>query len=160
MAPEGFGLAVFTKLRHAEREEMTLIELIIFILNLGFVVAVSILFGQAGGPVAAVGAAVVAIGFLAFFYWALFTVDAIFRRWHPRIPSCENGVCNAEDYKWVPGKGEFLVCRCKCGTTYIFKGRKFMLLSPDGSERPFMRKTLFGTWKPDEGAVEGQADVS
>ena len=72
--------------------------------------------------------------------------------WHrrkPVNPICKNGICQSDDYRCVDLWNHHLKYQCKCGTTYVAKGRQFLEVLPDGTLKPFMRKRRFGDWEPD-----------
>ena len=116
---------------------MTLIELIIFIANVGFIAA-ACLFGAQYGLLGAIVGGIAGIAILVVFYATLLAVAAWLHQFYPAQPLCRNGACGLGDYEWLPSKDGFLVCRCKCGCCYIIKGHRFLELLSDGSTRPFM----------------------
>jgi hypothetical protein len=129
---------------------MTLIELIFFLVNLGIVVSACMVGAHWYGPVGAIVGGIGAIAALVAFYGTVFGVAACLDRCFPRRPKCRNGRCGLGDYKWLPREDGFSAYRCKCGCWYIMNGRRFLELLPDGTTKPFMRRTVFGCWKRDD----------
>jgi hypothetical protein len=73
------------------------------------------------------------------------------------LPSCRQDKCHrfGQDYVWRLGtlfgyesRGIYLY-RCRCGDTYIRKGKRFMSLLPDESMRPYKKLVGFRTWVDD-----------
>jgi len=88
-------------------------------------------------------------GFAVFFVGMLalgFLGDVAFRG-VPIRPRCRNGRCGAADYQMETVDGHLMMV-CKCGDRYRRRGRRFMIVNPDGSEAPFM------VWRPFRGWFE------
>jgi hypothetical protein len=73
------------------------------------------------------------------------------------LPLCRQGKCHrlGQDYVWRIGtlfgyetKGIYLY-KCKCGDTYIREGKRFMVLLPDDTRRPYKKLLGFRKWVDD-----------
>jgi hypothetical protein len=130
---------------------MTIIELLFFMTNLAFVIAACLFGAHAFGFVGAVSAAIAALACEILFYSALAAIGKMLQRFYPAFPVCRNGKCGTEDYTCLRSEASFAVYVCKCGNTYINVRRRFLELLPNGTERRFMRRTVFGKWMADNG---------
>ena len=117
---------------------MTLIELIFFIINAGFLAAAmlagAILHGATGTFLALIAGAVLLVAVYRVLVW----LGGWLHGSHPAQPACGNGACGVGDYEWLTPRDGCLVCRCRCGLCYVIKGQRFLELLADGTTRPFM----------------------
>jgi uncharacterized membrane protein YuzA (DUF378 family) len=129
---------------------MTLIELAF----VSFCVCVGLGGGYFGftnyGWIGAVLGAGAGLSGAFFFVEGLAKVTSMWHTRHPIRPICRNGTCQAADYEWVESWQGYPVCRCKCGTKYTYRGRRFLEILPDGTLKRFMRKGALRGWKRDE----------
>lgn len=131
---------------------MTLIELLFFIANciIGVILAaavhaktgnlwLAVLSGAVGFGIGVVVCLAVSRA-LDFWYWLF-----------PLRPNCKQGTCGAKDYRWDielsrTTKGDVFICHC--GDKYIRNHGRFDELLPDGSTKPYMRRSfLFRAWR-------------
>lgn len=92
---------------------------------------------------------VLGIGLGSLTYWTLCRLMDMWDAKRPLRPICKNGRCAAADYALIALR-ENGVFYCRCGTTYIRKGLRFMELNEDGSCTPYMRRRWFlGKWEKD-----------
>jgi hypothetical protein len=137
---------------------VTLIELIVFLINVAMGVAISCL---AGGRYGLTGYIVgFPIGFVSLIcvLAAMAWLDDMWRRGRPSFPVCRNGKCRAGEYRYSQVEGR-LVCRCQCGTEYKRAGRRFSEVLPDGSIRPYLVWRAFRGWYPDDEANADQSRI-
>jgi hypothetical protein len=82
---------------------------------------------------------------------ALGSPFGIWYKCRPLRPPCRNGKCKAGDYQLLRATTDGSVFQCQCGDKYFRLGRtgRFLEILPDGSLRPYMRRTPFGKWQPD-----------
>jgi hypothetical protein len=131
------------------RTGATLFELLLAAACIGSGVVLAISIGGRFGAIGYVGgfiggvvglfACVAALGFFIVFAVGLLTGI-------PEFPECSNGKCRVRpkfdsDYRYEMIDGQ-LAARCKCGTAYVKKGRRFLRLHDDGTLGKYM------IWKP------------
>lgn len=63
-------------------------------------------------------------------------------------PPCPDMVCTPEDYVWIGGFEDCLVCQCKCGTKFVHRGHSFDILNEDGSTAPYRKWKRRKGWIP------------
>ena len=131
---------------------MTLIEIVIFLINAGFVFLVSFvsyhacaklthnnIFGAIAG-----GTAFICGIWLVVKFWRIMRVSV--RKWYqvfPLRPPCRKGVCKSENYRWDMKSSSFFkgdIFVCNCGDRYIRKGCCFDEILADGSRKPYMQR--------------------
>jgi hypothetical protein len=84
--------------------------------------------------------------------YALWLLAELYYRFRPLRPTCRRGKCQADEYeiKVVVKEGSWeSENRCKCGDTYVRRGKRSMLLGPDGSTQPYMLRRPYHNWEPD-----------
>ena len=73
------------------------------------------------------------------------------------LPLCRQGKCYrlGQDYVWrlgtlfgYEGKGIYLY-KCRCGDMYIREGKRFTVLLPDDTTRPYKKLVGFRKWEDD-----------
>ena len=116
--------------------------------------------GLIGLPVGFLGGVGVAYGA----YWLFLST---LNWWMPELPRCLCGNSGPDAYefeRWGEDKDGSvhpteewekdsigLVERCRrCGRRYLKTPRRFRLVLPDGSLRPYLMHTTFGRWKPEK----------
>lgn len=85
-------------------------------------------------------------------------ISAGAKRWHrwcmshPDCPVCRRGKCSATDFEQYQFTQEGVIYRCRCGDPYLRKGRRFLEILPNGSQRPYMVRKAFCGWQRDDNA--------
>ena len=129
------------------KKGVTLIEILVVFLLLFLFVTGAVIggrrFGVLGYPLGAIG--LIASFFLVALFLSL--IEHLAVGGIPRIPRCRRGVCRKRDYSVVnisEGRWGF---RCKCGDTYNKLGRRFVSLSDEGIETPYLKWIPFRGWR-------------
>lgn len=136
------------KARFGNAHGATLIGLLAILLLIGFVVAGVHLFGWLRG---------VAAGVLVFFVTG--STLALVRDGFegvPRLPKCLNGCCRGPGL--LLGHGDYTIEKiggeynrvCQCGIRHKRSGRRFVVVSEDDTEIPYLVWRPFRGWFPDQ----------
>jgi hypothetical protein len=131
---------------------MTLIEILFFLICLAAGVFTGhwclVHYGWLGGGV----------GLILGFGGAMVVFRAIARiayQWHIRSgvrPGCPGKGCGGKEYSSVEYKNGDLIWSCDCGRKFVRRKRKFLQIEPDGTLKPYMKKSILRGWVADPDA--------
>lgn len=73
-----------------------------------------------------------------------------------RIPKCHNGCCHGPS-TFSGDEGDYEICqegdsfyrKCKCNNKYQLRGRRFMIITENGTEKPYLIRRCFKGWCKD-----------
>ncbi len=129
------------------KKGVSLIEILILFLLLFLGVTGAVIggrrFGVLGYPLGAISL------IASFFLLALFAslIEHLAVVGIPSIPPCRRGPCRKRDYSVVKLSEGRWAFRCKCGDTYDKLGRRFVSLSNEGIETPYLKWIPFRGWR-------------
>ncbi len=126
---------------------VTLIEILVLFLLLFLGVTGALIggawFGVLGYPLGAIS--LIASFFLVALFLSL--IEHLAVGGIPRIPRCRRGPCRKRDYAVVKISEGRWAFRCKCGDIYDKLGRRFVSLSDEGIETPYLKWIPFRGWR-------------
>ena len=134
-------------MRRTNKSGVTLIEIILVVLLIFLFVTGSITGGREYGILGYLLGGLVFVA--SFFLFVLFVglIEGLAVGGIPRIPVCRQGKCRKGDYSPVKITERRWAVRCKCGDIYDKVGRRFVSLTKEGVETPYLKWIPFMGWK-------------
>ena len=114
---------------------MTLIELSFFCVN----ILLAVILGSYGwAHYSWIGLIVGGIVGIILLPLSTKIIMRVFPGRRPRHPICSNGLCSEKDYTWIRQVGSIPVCKCRCGTEFVHKGKCFVRVGTNDVFKPYM----------------------
>lgn len=133
---------------------MTLIELLIVVFTMSGAITGAIL-GAKHGAIWGVGGFVLG-GMAGFLLYVILMFPIVWIvMWFGLPACCADSKHDKHLLRRIRSTSEGTMWRCDCGKTYLetrarlTRGRRFLEVLPDATLRPYMRRSVFGRWRPD-----------
>ena len=145
-------------MRTKSQSALNSIELMVFVLWVGFGVLASVWLGQKAGWVGYVFGFLLGAGVgFGLLFALVYCAASLFKNVWPdnsSVPFCKNGKCQAGHYEIHKTKDQNGNYRsdwfCRCKERYHKKSPRFYEVLPDGSLKPYMKWQPFRGWRPDK----------